>query len=264
MVRGPLPLAARFEHLVRRDVPAELGRAPHMVEPPSAIVLRPVGRTIAPPGEAALGRGDESAPDVDPIVRLAQPRKGFDLDRRVADDGQKRLMAPDVAFERSDIEIADDDRRLPQPFRPARHPADEVELLAELGIDGAVGRVAASRNVDVLEPDAALEPDADMPRLAIVLPVVPAGVLQRHSAEDPHAMMYTLAVQLAVDVAVAVEQIEREDAVEHHGFLQAQDVGLLLTDQALDERNARANRVDVPRSDLQPFAHVARLARPEA
>ena len=31
-------------------------------------------------------------------------------------------------------------------------------------------------HIDVLEPDPALEPDADVPRLAIVLPVVPAGI----------------------------------------------------------------------------------------
>ena len=55
-----------------------------MVEPPAAVVLGPVQRAIAPPGEAALGRGDESAADIDPAVRLLQPRQRLDLDRRVA------------------------------------------------------------------------------------------------------------------------------------------------------------------------------------
>ena len=45
-----------------------------------------------------------------------------------------------------------------------------------LGLTVAVGHVAAGRNIDVLEPDPALEPGADVARLAIVLPVVPARI----------------------------------------------------------------------------------------
>ena len=44
-----------------------------------------------------------------------------------------------------------------------------------LGLTLAVGDVAAGGDIDILEPDAALEPDADVARLAIVLPVVAAG-----------------------------------------------------------------------------------------
>src|SRR5438309_605374 len=102
-----------------------------MVEPAPAVIFRPVGRAVAPPGEAALGRGDEPAADVDPSVRLLQTVERFDLYGRVADDGEQRFMAPDVAFERSDIEIAHDDRRLTETFGPAGHPFDEVELLSE-------------------------------------------------------------------------------------------------------------------------------------
>ena len=101
-----------------------------------------------------------------------------------------------------------------------------------------------------------------MPRLAIVLPVVLAGVFQGHPAEDRDAVVHPLAVELPVDVAVTVEQVGRKDVVEHLGFLKAQDVGLLLGDQSLDERRARPHRVDVPRSDFQPFAHVRSLSPP--
>ena len=52
-------------------------------------------------------------------------------------------------------------------------------------------------------------------------------------------MVHPLAVQLLVDVAAAAEQLGREDLVVGLGLLQAQDVGLLLGDQALDQR-ARA------------------------
>src|ERR1044071_3654240 len=99
-----------------------------MVEPPAAVVLGPVGRTIAPPGVATLRRGDEASSDVDPIVRLPELRQRLDLDRSVADDLQQSLMAPDIAFERSDVEVAHDDRGFFQVFRPPCHAADEVEL----------------------------------------------------------------------------------------------------------------------------------------
>jgi hypothetical protein len=75
-------------------------------------------------------------------------------------------------------------------------------------------------------------------------------------------MMHPLPVELAVDVPVAIEQFGRKDRVEHLGFLEAQDVGLVLGDEALDEPGARAHRVDVPRRDFQPFAHVSALSLP--
>jgi hypothetical protein len=53
-------------------------------------------------------------------------------------------------------------------------------------------------------------------------------------------MMHPLPVELAVDVPVAIEQFGRKDRVEHLGFLEAQDVGLVLGDEALDEPGARA------------------------
>src|SRR5579884_3868401 len=98
MVRRPLPVAAWLEHLVGLQVTGELGGGPYMVEPAAAVVLGPVRRAIAPPGEAALRRRHELAADVDPVVRLLQPGQRLDLDRRVADDVQQRLVAPDVAL----------------------------------------------------------------------------------------------------------------------------------------------------------------------
>ena len=137
-----------------------------MVEPAAAVVLGPVGRAIAPPGEAALGGGHEAAADIDPAMRLLQRRQRFDFDRGVTDDTQQRLVAPDVAFQRRDIEVADDDGWLAKAVRPAGHAADEVELLAELGVLLAVGNVAPGRHIDIFDPDSAFEPRADMASLA--------------------------------------------------------------------------------------------------
>src|SRR5215471_17098750 len=101
-----------------------------MVEAPAPVVLRPIGRAIAPPGETALRRGHKSPSDVDPIVGALKPAQRLHLDRRMADHGQKRLVTPNVALERRYVEIADDDCRLFQVFRPPCHTLDEVELLA--------------------------------------------------------------------------------------------------------------------------------------
>src|SRR4051794_20748128 len=73
MVRRALPVAARFQHLMRDEMRGKLWRSPHVIEPSATIIQGPVGRSVTPPGEAALRRRDEPATDVDPIMRLAQP-----------------------------------------------------------------------------------------------------------------------------------------------------------------------------------------------
>src|SRR5207253_322984 len=99
---------------------------------------------------------------------LPQPGQRGDFDRRMADDLEQRLMTPDVAFERRDIEIADDDRGLAKALGPPRHALDEIELLAEFRVLIAVGDIAPGGDIDILKPDAAIEPDADVSRFAIV------------------------------------------------------------------------------------------------
>ena len=105
-----------------------------------------------------------------------------------------------------------------------------------LGLRRAVGNVAAGRDIDILQPDAAIEPGADMARLAIVLPVVTAA---DHAAapatEDRDAMVHLLAIELVMDIAARMEQVGREDMILRLGFLQAEDVGLLLVEQPFDD-----------------------------
>ena len=92
-----------------------------MIEPAATIVLGPVRRAVAPPGEAALRRRHELSADVDPVVCLLKLGQRLNLDRRVADDRQQRLVIPDVALEGRDIEIANDDRRFAKALRPPGH-----------------------------------------------------------------------------------------------------------------------------------------------
>src|SRR3546814_2714040 len=102
------------------------GACPDMIEPPSAIRCLPVARAVAPPCEQLVGRWNEAAADVHPAVALLEAAQRRDLDRRVADDIEERLVAPDVAFERRDVEIAEQDRRLAQFLGPPRHPFEEA------------------------------------------------------------------------------------------------------------------------------------------
>ena len=152
-----------------------------MIEAAAAIAGRPILGAVAPPGEISFRRRDELASQVNPFMSPLKPGQSVDFDRRMTDDVKQRLVVPDVAFQRRDVEIADDQSRLSQLFRPSRHSLDEVELLAELGILSAVRNVASGWNIDIFKPNAARQAGADMARLAIVLPIVPAGFAKRHS-----------------------------------------------------------------------------------
>src|SRR4051812_4246037 len=125
-----------------------------MVQPPPTVVLGEVRRAVAPPGVQPLGRWMEMTAEIDPVMALLEAGQGLDLHRSMADDIQQLLVAPDIAFEWRDVEIADHDRRAGARLGPAGHPFEEVEFLAELGIDRPVRRVAAGRNIDILQPNA--------------------------------------------------------------------------------------------------------------
>lgn len=180
-----------------------------------------------------------------------QFRQRFNFDRSMADDVEQSLMTPDIASERSDIEIADNDRWFAKAFRPAGHPLKEIELLAEFRIQYPVGNVAPGRDVYILQTDAGFQSNADVPRLAIVLPVVLARVLQRGPAKDRDSVVHTLPVELLMPVSVLREEIGRENAIEHLRFLEAQDIRLLFCNEALNEVGARTNGVDIPGDDLE-------------
>ena len=178
----------------------------------------------------------------------------------MADHVEQRLVAPDIALQRRDVEVADDQGRLGKPFRPARHALDEIQLLPELRIDLAIGNIAAGGHIDILDPDPAVEPDADMARLAIVLPVVAALVVQ--AAADRMATPWCIRwpLSLRCDVAEASEQLGREDLVVGLGLLKAQHVGLLLGQEAFDDPGAGSHRIDVPAGDLD-LGHARSLSQ---
>ena len=93
------------------------------------------------------------ATKVGPVARCLKAVKCRNFDGRVADGIQQFLMPPDIRFKRRDVEIADYNCRVGKGFRPARHTFDEIELLSEFRIEGAVGNVATRRDIDVFEAD---------------------------------------------------------------------------------------------------------------
>ena len=82
----------------------------------------------------------------------------FGFDRRVADDLQELLMAPDVVFMRGDVEIAGDQMAALEDglVEPGGEFAEEPQLVLELGVDLGVGLVAAGRNIEIVQRQRAM------------------------------------------------------------------------------------------------------------
>ena len=96
---------------------------------------------------------------------------------------------------------------------------------------------------------------ADMPRLAIVLPVVAAEFGKGQLRDGGDAVIALLPMHRAVGVAKAFEGGMRKQMLGHLDLLQAQHIGLLLGKKTLDLIEAETDGVDVPGSDRD---HAAR------
>ena len=64
-------------------------------------------------------------------------------------------------------------------------------------------------------------------------------------------MVHLLAVELVMDIAARMKQLRGEDIVLRLGFLKAEDVWLLLVQEAFYDMRAGADGIDVPGSDLE-------------
>ena len=183
-------------------------------------------------------------------------------------------MVPHVAFERGDVEVADDQRRPVDRIGPAGHPVEEIEFLAELCVLLAVGFVAARRDIDVLDdhPLVVGQLDPDMARFAIVLPVVAAEFPERRFRYRRDAVIALLPMHGKMLVSQRAERLVGKLVLLALDLLQAQHIGRLLFDEALDDGHAQADGIDVPGSDRNHAGALGRLprrskhapARPEA
>src|SRR5215469_12971633 len=99
MVGCALPAARLFDDRLRAHRALEHAAHPDVVEPAAAIRRFPIECTVAPPGIDLLIMRHEFARDVGPLERSLRFAQQARLDRRVADDTEQLLMAPDVVLE---------------------------------------------------------------------------------------------------------------------------------------------------------------------
>src|SRR5579863_3249427 len=253
-----------------------------MVEATALIGVRPVGRAVAPPSIELLRFRYELSQRVDPVSRLLGSGQLLDLDWRVANDREQRLVAPYVVLERRDVEIADQDSALrgnlgdPRPFLEL---IEEGELVGEFLIDGRIGLVAAGRHVEIMHVQAigavAAEGDAHVTGVALVAKSALFVLLDRNARDDRDAVVALLAVDRDVPVAKAMKLSARKFGVRAFRLLQAQHVRPVLFEVSGDVPDAQPNRIDVPGGDRETqsklkslidearrMGGLARLARP--
>ena len=154
----------------------------------------------------------------------------FALDRRVRHDLQERLVAPDIVFQRRDIEIANQNRAfilLRRVVAAIAHLVEERQLVLELGIDGDVGLVAARRHVEIMHGQRVFEfrllaeSYSDMARVGLAAKAALVDFIKRNTGNHGDAMITLLPVQRDVLIAQPLEALEREGVVGTFGFLQA-------------------------------------------
>src|SRR5262249_30674892 len=139
-----------------------------------------------------------------------------DLDRRVRDDLEKLLVAPDVVLERRHVQVADSDAAQPlaRPgvwtagFEPAGHLAVEVELMGELLVLVGIGDVATRGYIEVVEQDriaADIKRDLDVPAILLAATMVQARRSERYLGDNGDAVVGLHALHQPVLVAEGLE-----------------------------------------------------------
>src|SRR5690606_12886220 len=118
VVAGLLPPPCFLDEAVAARLAGQLRAGPDVIKPAALILLAPEA-AVRPPRIVAIGRGNELAAEIFPTVRVAKLAERFDFDRRVTDDLEQGLVIVDVAVQRGDVEIADDQRRTVERIGPA-------------------------------------------------------------------------------------------------------------------------------------------------
>ena len=183
-------------------------------------------------------------------MRVLEALQRLHLERRVADDFKQLLMAPHIAFERRDVEIADDERRAINRIGPPRHAFEKIEFLAKLRVLLTVRNIAACGHIDILDHHVlADEFDAHMARFAIGLPVVARDFADRQAADGRNTVIAFLPAHRLMLIARRRQRLSRKQMLLALDFLQAEHIGRLVLEIFLDDRQAQAGRVDIPGGD---------------
>ena len=228
-----------------------------MVQSAPAIVHAPIFAAIRPPGIIPVRIADKFAAQIDPAMRVFETLERFNLDRRVADHFEKLFVVPDIAFHRCDIEIANDQRRRFNRLCPIGHASQKIELLPEFGVLFAVGFIAACGNIDIVDAHrfsvdfSAYDLNPDMARLAIGLPVVARIFADRHAADGGNAVIAFLPANRLMLISKFCQSLCRELMLLTFDFLKAQNIGRMIAQISLDDRQAQTRRIDVPCGDTK-------------
>src|SRR3546814_19633924 len=114
-------------------------------------------------------------------------------------------MAPYIAFQRRDIEVADQNGGLVELRGPSDHSLQEIDPLPEFGILSPVRNLATRRNINVFKTNAILQPHAHVARFPIRLPLEAILLAARSLADvaDPALHGLTMQHQEVIEQATA-------------------------------------------------------------
>ena len=176
-----------------------------MVEPPPAVLFLPIG-AVGPPRPVALRRGDELAAQIDPAVSIAKTPQRLDLYWRVADHLDQCLVIVNVAFQRGDVEVADQQRRPVELVGPAGSSArGKSSFWPNLGLAVRSANVAARGDIDVIQHQPLpLRPSSSTPTCRaspLSCQSCRLNFAQRDAADRGDAVVALLPVHRAVGVA---------------------------------------------------------------
>lgn len=183
-----------------------------------------------------------------PIQRGVQAVEFFNLDRRMGDDVQKLLMAPDIVFQRSDVEITDGDEFLRFGvivLEPPVQLIDKIELVREFVVVFGVWNIAACGNVNIVKVDAAHR-HGDM--AAILTPDTMMDIFfgERDFREDRDTVIGLHAVEMLVRVAFVFEDVRGKMLIRTFCFLQTDNIGLQSPHHIQNDGRTQTNGVYVP------------------
>ena len=141
-----------------------------------------------------------------------------------------------------------------------RISSTKSSLWRNFGLISRIGLVAAGRDVEIVQQhaDAARrESRRQMAAVGNVAEPAPLDDLDRPPGDGRHAVIALLAVDADMRIAQRFEGGEREQLVRALGFLQAQYVGRIFPEKALDDRQAQPHGVDVPCRDGQGHRQIS-------
>ena len=220
-----------------------------MVEPTTFVGCIPVARAVAPPGKEFFIIGHEMTDGIDPIGRLLQGGQTVDFYRGVADYLEELAVGPNIAFQGSDVEIADHDAGgviVGFVLPPGGHLAEEIQLVGEFVVFLGIGNVAAGGDIEVMDFVAVGQGGEDMPAILAVAPMLHTGLLKGVAGEDRDAVIGLHAGDVAVVKTHGLHGVMGEEVVGNLGFLEANDVGFELVCEALEQGQPGADGIDVP------------------